>query len=572
MLSNGSLIRSSTTGRLWQVCIGLEVHAQILSNTKLMSESSSPSYAAKHSVSLPNQHVSFYDAALPGTLPLVNKACVHQAIRASLAFNATIHRRSIFERKHYFYCDLPLGYQVTQQRNPIASSGSLSFEIPNSKISDLAGSDIIPRIFDASKYKSRKEKNEALNLWKAQKEEQRKVEKKAVFRKVRIARIQLEQDSGKCIHDIDEKHTLVDLNRAGTGLLEIVFQPDLQSPAEIGYLVQHLQRILRCINVSDGNMEDGSLRCDLNVSVRPVGVEESIDCNTHTNPELLGQRVEIKNMNSIRNMIRAAEFEAKRQIAWIEETSSPVAAETRSFDSISGITKKSRSKETEKDYRFMPEPDLLPLILDEDALSHIKNTMPELPEALIARLIDQYGLTAYDSSVLVNEPGAVSYFERVVSKKDRSPKSAAAWILNELFNHLKTTNTEIAESPVSSCQLGQLLDLIQDGSISGKIAKQVLEIMYFHENTKQERENAMPLDIVNTNGWRQINDTEKIREICRRIVNDPKHEKSRIAYCKGKRQIFGFFVGQVMKECDGLVNPEKASEAVRELLHATEDK
>lgn len=328
------LLRSKR-GSLWEMCIGLEVHAQVLSKSKLMSGSA----ASTLSSALPNRQVSFFDAALPGTLPVVNKECVHQAIRTSLAVGAQVHARSVFERKHYFYCDLPLGYQLTQQRAPIATNGVLHFDVPASAIvseqhrDDGASDEDSTAVFDASKYKSRKEKNEALRKWKDKQQQKKQASTSAgsdaedvIARSVRIARIQIEQDSGKSIHDLEAESTVVDLNRAGTALMEIVMEPDLRSPVEAGQVMRQLQHLLRHLGVCDGNMEEGSMRCDLNVSVR-----------REDDPQF-GERVEVKNMNSIRNMMRAAEFEARRQIELLEDDNARIHRETRSFDAVTGET------------------------------------------------------------------------------------------------------------------------------------------------------------------------------------------------------------------------------------------
>lgn len=321
------LLRSKS-GTLWEMCIGLEVHAQVLSKSKLMSGSA----ASTLSSALPNRQVSFFDAALPGTLPVVNRECVHQAIRTSLALQADVHPRSVFERKHYFYCDLPLGYQLTQQRAPIATNGVLHFDLPASAIMNEGSSledSQSAAVFDASKYKSRKEKNEALRKWKEAQEAGKKTAEGVIPRSVRVARVQIEQDSGKSNHDLEDDSTVVDLNRAGTALMEIVMEPDLRSPVEAGQVMRQLQHLLRHLGVCDGNMEEGSMRCDLNVSVRPANADEELP---------FGERCEVKNMNSIRNMMKAAEYEARRQIEWIEENATSVSRETRSFDAITGQT------------------------------------------------------------------------------------------------------------------------------------------------------------------------------------------------------------------------------------------
>ncbi|DAZ99599.1 TPA: hypothetical protein N0F65_001427 [Lagenidium giganteum] len=541
------LLQSAHTGKMWEMCIGLEVHAQVLSNSKLMSASA----ASRLASALPNRQVSFFDAALPGTLPVVNRECVHQAIRTGLAVNARVHTRSLFERKHYFYCDLPLGYQLTQQRAPIASHGVLRFEMPASAFAAPNGDAADADVFDASKYKSRKEKNEALRAWKARQQAKQAQSDAVVPRSVRIARIQIEQDSGKSNHDLEEHSTVVDLNRAGTALLEIVMEPDLRSPLEAGQVMKQLQHLLRHLGVCDGNMEEGSMRCDLNVSVRPADADE------------FGERVEVKNMNSIRNMMRAAEYEAKREIELMETTNERIERETRSFDATTGETKRMRSKEGAKDYRFFPEPDLPPLVVNPKLIENIGQTMPELPDALKARLCADYDITAYESSVLVNEPGAAAFFEEIARHPARPSKVVVNWVLNDLFSHLKATNADITSSPMSAQALGELIDLIQDGTISGKIAKDVLELMFYDNEAQQT-----PLEIVDAMNWRQIQDEAAIAAICAQVLAEPKNQKNLEAYRNGKKQLFGFFIGQVMKACDGRVHPELANRVMQQLLDA----
>ncbi|CAH0480306.1 unnamed protein product [Peronospora belbahrii] len=558
------LLRSAS-GNLWEVCIGLEVHAQILSRSKLMSGAPTATLASAR----PNRQVSFFDAALPGTLPVINRECVHQAIRTGLALDATVHLRSLFERKHYFYCDLPLGYQLTQQRAPVASGGTLYFDLPTYALAnehENAWNDDEPT-FDVSKYKSRKEKNEALNKWKMQQATKKKHMKGVIQRSVRITRIQLEQDSGKSNHDLEENNTVVDLNRAGTALLEIIMEPDLRSPLEVGQVMRQLQHLLRHLNVCDGNMEEGSMRCDLNVSVRPANQRENADAETlhqaltSSIAAPFGERVEVKNMNSIRNMMRAAEYEARRQIALIEKEGGEVHRETRSFDAATGETKRMRSKEGATDYRFFLEPDLPPLVFTDELIEKIRNRMPELPDVLRRRLCVQYDLTPYESSVLVNEPGAAHYFESIATQDTRPSKMVVNWVLNDLFRHLKASNSDIVSCPVQATELGALIDLIQDGTISGKIAKDVLELM-FYDNTPKKT----PLQIVEEKGWKQIQDPNEIYAHCRAILNDPKAAKNLEAYWKGKTQLFGFFIGQLMKRCGGRVHPELANSIMQEVL------
>lgn len=426
--------------KCWQICIGLEVHAQILTKSKLFSASSA-------SISVqPNTHVSLIDAAYPGTLPVLNEKCVHQAMRTAFALNSTVQKRSIFERKHYYYCDLPQGYQITQQRAPIAVGGEIT--------------------------------------------------------QVRINRIQLEQDSGKSNHDLKPNDTMVDLNRAGTALMEIVMEPDIRSAAQAGNVLRKLQHLLVHIGTCDGQMEDGSMRCDLNVSVRPMDQQDTF-----------GERVEIKNMNSIRNLVRAAEYEAARQIECLESGQS-IYPETRTFDAVSGTTKRMRRKESAKDYRFFPEPDLPPLCLEDSLIEQLKQTLPELPDAQVERLQQMYDLTQYESNVLVQDQGAVAYFEQIAKDPTRPNKVVANWVMNDLFGLLKATNTSIRSSPVGSKRLGQLIDLVVAKKISGKIAKEVLEKMYYEDERDAN-------DIVQAMGLLQISDPAEIEALCRQVVADP---------------------------------------------------
>ncbi|ETW03052.1 aspartyl/glutamyl-tRNA(Asn/Gln) amidotransferase, B subunit [Aphanomyces invadans] len=513
----------------WEVCVGLEIHAQIQSLSKLFSGSSAASKAASF---LPNSRVSFFDAAMPGTLPSVNKACVAQAVRTAHALQSDVNLQSVFERKHYFYCDLPLGYQITQQRAPIASNGVLKFHVKHSS-NDVAARN--------TNFSSRKEKNAAQKQLAAATEVEEGIE-----RQVRINRIQIEQDSGKSLHTLDATH--VDLNRAGTGLMEIVFEPDLRSAAEAGQVLREVQHLLRHIGTCDGNMEDGSMRCDLNVSVRPKSDVEAP----------FGERVEVKNMNSIRHLMRAVEYEMERQVQHIETTGRPIEKETRTFDAATGMTKRMRSKEGAKDYRFFPEPDLPPLVISPAFVADAKASLPELPDQMKARLVQQYGLTAYESSVLVLTPHAVEFFEQVA--QGRPHKLAANWVLNELFSLLKATNTNIHESPVTPSRLGDMLDLIVNETISGKIAKDLIQHMYYEDTT------ARPLDIVERHGWKLITDDDALRQYCQAIVSNPKHAKNVAAFQKGKSQLFGFFVGQVMKETEGRAHPEKVNAILRSLL------
>ncbi|RHY71853.1 hypothetical protein DYB38_009078 [Aphanomyces astaci] len=514
----------------WEVCIGLEIHAQILSASKLFSGSSA---ASKSAAFLPNSRVSFFDAAMPGTLPSLNRSCVAQAVRTAHALQSDVNLQSVFERKHYFYCDLPLGYQITQQRAPIASNGILKFHVK-----DTAGETVARN----TNFSSRKEKNAAQKQLAAADADE------WVEKQVRINRIQIEQDSGKSLHMLDATH--VDLNRAGTGLMEIVFEPDLRSAAEAGQVLREVQHLLRHIGTCDGNMEDGSMRCDLNVSVRPKAAEE----------HPFGERVEVKNMNSIRHLMRAVEFEMERQVRHIEATGLPIEKETRTFDAATGMTRRMRSKEGAKDYRFFPEPDLPPLVISATFVDDAKASLPELPDQMKARLSRDYGLSAYESAILVHTPHAVAYFEEVAT--GRPHRLASNWVLNELFSLLKATNTDIRESPVSPSRLGEMLDLIVEETISGKIAKELIQHMYYEDTT------GRPVDIVERNGWKLITDDETLRAYCRNVVTNPNNAKNVAAFQSGKAQLFGYFVGQVMKDSQGRVHPEKVNAILRAMLEA----
>ncbi|KAF0689323.1 Aste57867_19219 [Aphanomyces stellatus] len=525
-----AIIMSSLLSK-WEVCIGLEIHAQIQSLSKLFSGASAASKAAL----VPNSRVSFFDAALPGTLPAVNRACVAQAVRTAHALQSDVQLQSVFERKHYFYCDLPLGYQITQQRAPIASNGVLKFHVK--KVDVNAGADV-----RNTNFATRKEKNAALKAASSAAATEEWIEKQ-----VRINRIQIEQDSGKSLHTLDATH--VDLNRAGTGLMEIVFEPDLRSAAEAGQVLREVQHLLRHIGTCDGNMEDGSMRCDLNVSVRPKTDDDSAP---------FGERVEVKNMNSIRNLMRAVEYEMGRQVEHIQATGTPIEKETRTFDAVTGMTKRMRTKEGAKDYRFFPEPDLPPLVISPDFVEDAKLSLPELPDAMKTRLARDYGLTAYESAVLVHTPHAVDYFEHVA--RGRPHKLVANWVLNDLFSLLKATNTDIAQSPLTPARLGAVVDMIVAETISGKIAKDLIQHLFYEDDMRS------PADIVDANGWKQITDDATIEAYCDGVVANPTNAKNVAAYRGGKAQLFGFFVGQVMKESNGRVHPEKVNAILRALL------
>jgi aspartyl-tRNA(Asn)/glutamyl-tRNA(Gln) amidotransferase subunit B len=470
----------------WEVIVGMEVHAQVTSRSKLFSGASTE-FGGE-----PNSHVSLVDAAMPGMLPVINEECIAQAIRTGLGLKAKINLNSVFDRKNYFYPDLPQGYQISQYKNPVVGEGEV--------IVDLLGGERVT---------------------------------------VGIERLHLEQDAGKSLHDQHPKFSYVDLNRSGVALMEIVSKPDLRSSEQAKAYVSKLRTILRYLGTCDGNMEEGSLRADVNVSVRRPG-------------EKLGTRCEIKNVNSIRFIGQAIEHEARRQIEILEE-GGKIEQETRLFDSRTGETRSMRSKEEAHDYRYFPDPDLLPLELTQDYVDQLAAGLPELPDAKRARFIEAYGLSAYDADVLVAEREAADYFEAVA--KGRDAKQAANWVINELFGRLNKEDKGIAESPVSSGQLGAILDLIKDGTISGKIAKDVFEIVF--------TEGGNPADIVTARGLTQVTDMGAIEAAVDEVIaaNPDKAEQA-----KAKPSIAGWFVGQVMKATGGKASPQAVNALVKSKL------
>ncbi|MGE3303069.1 MAG: Asp-tRNA(Asn)/Glu-tRNA(Gln) amidotransferase subunit GatB [Hyphomonadaceae bacterium] len=470
----------------WEIVIGMEVHAQVTSNAKLFSGASA-AFGAE-----PNAHVSLVDAAMPGMLPVINRKCVEQAVRTGLGLNAEIHLWSRFDRKNYFYPDLPSGYQISQYKDPIVGEGEI----------EIDGEDGAPVT-------------------------------------VRIERIHLEQDAGKSIHDLSPSETYVDLNRAGVALMEIVSRPDIRSPSEAAAYLKKLRAILRALGTCDGNMEEGSMRADVNVSVRRPG-------------EGFGTRCEIKNVNSMRYVQQAAEFEARRQIE-ILEAGGKIAQETRLFDMKTGETRALRSKEDAPDYRYFPDPDLLPLELDADWVEEIRKSLPELPDAKRTRFMSVYGLSVYDAGVLSADSEAAAYFEAVA--KGRDAKQAANWVSQDLFGALNRQGLELAQSPVSAAQLGALIDLIKDGVINGKIAKDVFVRML-------ETGDA-PGEIVEREGLRQVTDTGAIEQAIQALMaaNPDKVEE-----VKTKPKAFGWWVGQVMKATGGKANPAAVNELLKKRL------
>ena len=472
----------------WEVVIGLEVHCQVISNAKLFSG------AATDFGAEPNTQVSLVDAAMPGMLPVINEQCVRQAIKTGLGLKAQINTKSVFARKNYFYADLPQGYQISQADQPIVGAGTI--------ILDMA---------DGS------------------------------TREIGIERLHLVQDAGKSLHDQDPKRTFIDLNRTGVALMEIVSDPDMRSPEEAGAYLRKLRSIVRYLETCDGNMDQGSMRCDVNVSVRPVGSTE------------LRTRAETKNVNSVRFAMQAIEFEAARQVE-IYDNGGEVVQETRLFDAQKGTTRSMRSKEHAHDYRYFPDPDLLPLVFGDELVAEIKATLPELPDERKDRYINDFGLSPYDAGVLVAEKDTAVYFEEVA--KGRDAKLAANWVINNLFAVLSGKGVGISESPISAAHLGQLLGLIADDTISTKIAKEVFEIMV-------ETGDA-PDKIVEEKGLKQITDTGAIEAAVDAAIAAGTAQVAQ--YKGGNEKILGWFVGQVMKATQGKANPGQVNKLLKEKL------
>jgi len=467
----------------WEVVIGMEIHAQVTSKSKLFSGASTDFGGDE------NSHVSLVDAAMPGMLPVINEECVSQAVRTGLGLEAEIHLRSVFDRKNYFYPDLPQGYQISQYKYPIVGEGKVIVDL-------VDGSQIT----------------------------------------VGIERLHLEQDAGKSLHDQHPTMSYVDLNRSGVALMEIVSKPDLRSAEEARAYVTKLRTIMRYLGTCDGNMDEGSLRADVNVSVRRPGEE-------------LGTRCEIKNVNSIRFIGQAVDVEARRQIAIIED-GGKIDQETRLFDPAKGETRSMRSKEEAHDYRYFPDPDLLPLEFDQAFVDELKSHLPELPDAKKARFMAGYGLPSYDAGVLVAERAQADYFEAVA--KGRDGKIAANWVINELFGRLNKEGKDVLTSPVSADQLGAIVDLIANGTISGKMAKDLFEIVF--------TEGGDPLRIVEERGMKQVTDTGAIEAAVDAVLaaNPDKAEQA-----KTKPGMLSWFVGQVMKETGGKANPQSVSDLLK---------
>ena len=471
----------------WEVVIGLEVHAQVSSNSKLFSGSATK-FGAE-----PNTQVSLVDSAFPGMLPVINQYCIEQAVKTGLGFNAKINSYSVFDRKNYFYADLPQGYQISQYKNPIVGEGEIILDLPSGT------------------------------------------------KKIGIERLHLEQDAGKSIHDMDPSNTFVDLNRSGIALMEIVSKPDLRSPEEVNAYIKKLRSIMRYLGTCDGNMQEGSLRADVNVSVRKEG-----DTN-------LGTRCEIKNVNSIKFMQMAIDYEAKRQVELLESGKS-IDQETRLFDTKKNETRSMRSKEDAHDYRYFPDPDLLPLKLSDDFINKIKKNIPELPDEKKKRFIEKFNLTPYEATILVSDIETSKYFEEVV--KDSDVKLAANWIIGELFALLNEKNLEITQSPISARNLSKLINLIKDGTISGKIAKTLFELMLDGDKD--------PEILVEEKGLKQKSDPKELENLIDGVIKDNPDKVAE--YKSGKVKLFGFFVGQVMKVSNGTANPQLVNEILKKKL------
>lgn len=483
-----SAILKGETGD-WEMVIGLEIHAQVLTKSKLFSGASAEFGGA------PNAQVSPVDAGMPGMLPVINAECVEKAVRTGFGLNAKINKVSVFERKNYFYPDLPQGYQISQYQHPIVGEGAVDIDLPDGSVKTIG-----------------------------------------------IERLHLEQDAGKSLHDQHPSKSYVDLNRSGNPLMEIVSKPDLRTPEEAAAYVTKLRAIVRYLGTCDGNMDEGSMRCDVNVSVRRPG-------------EPFGTRCEIKNVNSVRFVQAAIEYEARRQIEVIEG-GGKINQETRLFDTKNFTTRSMRSKEDAHDYRYFPDPDLLPLRLDDAFIDGIAKTLPELPDAKKKRFIEELGLSAYDAAVLTGEKERADFFEAVLGKKKRNAKLAANWVLTELMGALNKREIELSQSPVSAEQLGGLIDLIEDNTISGRIAKDV-----FADMLESGKDAAA---IVEEKGLKQVTDTGAIEKIVDDVLAANPDKVAE--YKGGKDKLFGFFVGQVLKNSGGKANPGMVNDLLKAKL------
>ncbi len=482
--SMNNLVKGNTGD--WEIVIGIEVHAQIISNSKLFSGSST-SFGADH-----NTQVSFVDAGMPGMLPVINSVCVEQAIKTGLGLNAKINNFSIFDRKNYFYPDLPQGYQISQFEQPIVGNGMITIDLDNGESKNIG-----------------------------------------------IERLHLEQDAGKSLHDQHPSYSFVDLNRSGVALMEIVSMPDMRSSEEAQAYVKKLRNIMKYLQTCDGNMEEGSLRADINVSVRKPGDD-------------LGTRCEIKNVNSIKFIGQAIDYEAKRQINLIEK-GDLIEQQTRLFDPKKGQTRSMRSKEDSHDYRYFPDPDLLPLTFTNDFVDELKKTLPELPDIRKKRFIEDYDLSSYDSNILVSEKETADYFE--AAAENSNPKLVCNWVIGELFSVLNKINKTIEDCPIKAEDLGELVNLIDNETITGRIAKDVFEIML------DTGEN--PASIVDANNMKQVNDLSEIESVIDKIIeNNP----DQVNALSEKPNLIGWFVGQVMKETQGKANPKTVNEILDKKL------
>jgi len=471
----------------WEVVIGLEVHAQVVSGAKLFSGAAT-AFGAE-----PNTQVSLVDAAMPGMLPVINGFCVEQAVKTGLGLKAKINLHSVFERKNYFYADLPQGYQISQYEYPVVGEGTVTLDLEDGSTHEVG-----------------------------------------------IERLHMEQDAGKSMHDQDPRRSFIDLNRSGVCLMEIVSKPDIRSPEEAGIFLRKLRSILRYLGTCDGNMEQGSMRADVNVSVRKPG-------------EDLRTRAEIKNVNSVRFIMQAIEHEAERQVE-VWESGGEVVQETRLFDAHRGETRSMRAKEFAHDYRYFPDPDLLPLDINQAYVDTIEEKLPELPDDKKQRFMDELGLSAYDAGVLVAEKETADYFEAVAEGRDS--KLAANWVISNLFGHLNAAGKSISESPVSAQSLGQLLDLLKADTISGRIAKDVFEIMF--------ETGGDPETIVEEKDLKQITDTGAIEAIVDQVIADNPDQAQQVR--DGNDKTIGWFVGQVMKASQGKANPQAVNKLLSDKL------
>jgi aspartyl-tRNA(Asn)/glutamyl-tRNA(Gln) amidotransferase subunit B len=489
-------VYSGTKGD-WELVIGMEVHAQVASKSKLFSG------ASTKFGNEPNSNVSMVDAAMPGMLPVINEFCVEQAVRTGLGLKAKINLYSAFDRKNYFYPDLPQGYQISQLYHPIVGEGEILVNL------------------DAG-----------------------------IARNVRVERIHLEQDAGKSVHDMDPNMSFVDLNRTGVALMEIVSMPDIRSPEEAAAYVTKLRQILRYLGTCDGNMQNGNMRADVNVSVCPSGQYEKFRASGDFSH--LGTRCELKNMNSMRFIQLAIDFEARRQISILEDGGT-IDQETRLYDAEKNETRSMRSKEEAHDYRYFPDPDLLPLEIDQKWVDGIAENLPELPDEKKIRFIKEFKVTEYDASVLTADLSDAEYFEKIANGRDG--KQAANWVINELFGRLNKADLTIKESPISTTQLGDILDLISKGDISGKIAKDLFEIVW--------TEGGNPSDIVDKRGMKQVTDTTKIEAAIDKIMAE---NPDQVTKAKENPKLAGWFVGQVMKATGGKANPKAVNEIIAKKL------